>query len=113
MSEGTGHKIAHNVTTLANIPLVLWFIYTVFSLRSGVYEDFAAWMAQPVNLIAGILFVGVTLKHFVLEIEVVFQDYVSNVSVRHFCIIMMKAFALVLGVSAIVSLLKIAFTAGV
>ena len=105
--DGTGHKVAHNITTLANIPLAIWFIYSVFVLRNAGFDEFSAYMAQPLNIVAAILFVYVSLKHFVLEIEVVFEDYVSTIATRHFCIILMKIFAFVLGVTTIVSILKL------
>ncbi len=75
----TDHKTAHNLTTLVNIPLVIWLIVTVFTVGKGPYTDLIAWMSHPVNIIAGILFVVVTLKHFVLELEVVFEDYIANI----------------------------------
>lgn len=105
--DGTGHKIAHNITTIANIPLVIWLIYSVFTLRSANYEDFANYMASPVNIVLAVLFVYVTLKHFVLEIEVVFEDYVSNISMRHFYIMSLKIFSFILGLTTIISILKL------
>ena len=48
--HGTGHKIAHNITTLTNIPLVAWVMYSIFSLRDASYEEFTAWMSHPVSI---------------------------------------------------------------
>ena len=105
--DGTGHKIAHNLTTLSNVPLVAWFIYAVFTLRNANYEEVTAFISEPFHLVTAILFVYVSLKHFTLEVEVVFEDYVSNISLRHLIIIAMKIFALVLGLTTTISLLKI------
>ncbi len=105
--DGTGHKVAHNLTTLANIPLVAWFIYAVFTLRAANYAELQIFMAQPVNLVAAVIFVAVLLKHFMLEIEVVLEDYISNISKRHASIIALKTFSFVLGVTSIISILKI------
>lgn len=107
-SHATAHKVAHNITTIANIPLVAWVICSVFALAGTGYEGFVSWMEHPVNMIAAILFVAVTLKHFSLEIEVVVEDYVSKICVRKAIILMLKAFWLVLGLTAIISILKIA-----
>ena len=105
--DGTGHKIAHNVTTITSIPLIAWFIYAVFTLRDASFDELWIFMGSPVNLIAAILFVAVLLKHFVLEIEVVLEDYVSNIPVRQNAIIALKTFTFVLGVTSIISILKI------
>ena len=107
--NGTGHKIAHNMTTLMNIPLVAWAIYTIFSLRYADYDGFSAWMAQPINMIAAIIFVVVTLKHFTLELEVVLEDYISNIPRRNLIIKLLKIFWLVLGLATIISILKLGF----
>ena len=105
--EATGHKIAHNITTICNIPLALWFMYAIFTLSNAPYLEFKSFFTQPVNMVAAVLFVFCTLKHFALEIEVVFEDYISNVSVRHFIILAMKLLFLVLGLAAALSILKL------
>ncbi|MFK7839822.1 MAG: succinate dehydrogenase, hydrophobic membrane anchor protein [Bdellovibrionales bacterium] len=105
--DGTGHKLAHNITTICNIPLAFWFVWSVFTLRNASFADLESYMSQPINLIAGVLFVMCALKHFALEIEVVFEDYISAIPVRQFAIIALKIFFLVLGVTATISLLKL------
>lgn len=109
--RGTGHKIAHNITTIANIPLVAWFICSVFLLRGADYEQFVSWVSAPVNLIVGILFVLTTLTHFTLELEVVFEDYISEEKCRNSVIRLMKIFWFCLGAAVIFSAVKVAFGA--
>ena len=111
--HGTMHKLAHNVTTLTNIPLVAWVMYSTFSLKDASYEEFVAWMAHPLSVVVAILFVLSTLKHFALELQVVYEDYISCKCLRLFKVIGMKLFFIALGTATIVSILKIAFTAGV
>lgn len=111
--HGTGHKIAHNITTVTNIPLVAWVMYTIYSLREASYEEFTVWMAHPISVLVAILFVISTLKHFALELQVVYEDYISCSCLRRLKIIGMKLSFLVLGIATIVSILKIAFMAGV
>lgn len=106
-NKGTAHKVAHNITTIANIPLALWFIYAVYTLKDADYTMLQEFIAAPVNLVAAVLFVLVTLKHFVLEIEVVLEDYISNLGARHFAIIALKIFAFVLCITTTISILKI------
>ena len=106
--NATDHKIQHNITTIANIPLVAWFICTVFAVAGTGYEGFEDWMAHPVNIVAAILFVIVTLRHFTLEIEVVLEDYISRIGLRNTVIYAMKGIWLVLAITAIISILEIA-----
>lgn len=111
--HGTGHKIAHNITTLVNIPLVAWVMYSIFSLREANYQEFTAWMSHPVSVLVAVLFVISTLKHFALELQVVYEDYISCKCLRIAKVIGMKLLFLVLGIATIISILKIAFLAGV
>lgn len=108
--HGTVHKITHNITTLTNIPLVAWIMYSIYSLRNASYEEFTIWMAHPVSIIVTILFVISTLKHFALELQVVYEDYISCKCLRMIKIIGMKLLFLVIGIATIISILKIAFT---
>lgn len=108
--HATAHKVAHNITTLANIVLVGWLFCSIYALSGSTYEEFSAWMANPVNIVAAILFVIVTLRHFSLELQVVMEDYISCVWFRHLKIHGMNIVFLILGIATIVSILKIAFT---
>ena len=110
--HGTGHKIAHNITTLMNIPLVVWVMYSIYSLRNATYEEFTTWMSHPVSIIVAILFVITTLKHFALELQIVYEDYISCKCLRMVKVIGMKILFFVLGLTTIISILKIAFSAG-
>ncbi len=103
----TDHKVEHNITTLANIPLVIWLIVSVLTLAGSTYDEFAIWISHPVNIVAAILFVYTTLRHFTLEIEVVFEDYIANICLRKSIIMAMKLFFILLGLTSIISVLKI------
>lgn len=106
--SGTGHKLAHNITTVLNIPLVFWLIYAVVSLKDASYEQFVSWITSPVQLSVTILFILTTLTHFVLELEVVMEDYISNLGVRKFAITALKTFSVLVGAATILSLVKLA-----
>ncbi|MGH1397934.1 MAG: succinate dehydrogenase, hydrophobic membrane anchor protein [Alphaproteobacteria bacterium] len=105
--DGTAHKIAHNVTSIALIPLTAWFIYALYTLRNADYAALEAFIAAPLNLIVAILFTLTTLKHFTLELETVFEDYISCPCARNVAIITLKLFAFVLGLTVFISILKI------
>lgn len=111
--HGTSHKMLHTLTTLTNIPLVVWVMYSVYSLKSATYVEFTTWMSHPFSIIVSILFVLSTLKHFALELQVVYEDYISCKCLRMIKLVGMKILFLVLGITTIISILKIAFSAGV
>ncbi|MAZ76189.1 MAG: succinate dehydrogenase, hydrophobic membrane anchor protein [Micavibrio sp.] len=110
---GTAHVMKHHLTTLINVPLVLWMIYSVVTLRGASYDEFMAWVAHPVSVLLLVLFVISVFKHFALELQVVFEDYVSCKYARTVIVVGMKLFFFVLGLSTILTALKMAFMAGV
>ncbi|NQZ14378.1 MAG: succinate dehydrogenase, hydrophobic membrane anchor protein [Alphaproteobacteria bacterium] len=111
--HGTHHHMLHDITTIANIPLIGWVIYTIFSLRNATYEEFTVWMSHPVSIVVAVLFVLTTFKHVTGELQVVFEDYVPCRVMRTILVLGVKLVFLVLGVASIVALMKIAFTTGV
>ncbi len=110
--HGAIHKLQHDITTLVNIPLVAWVIYSIFSLRNASYQEFTIWMSNPVFIVMATLFVIVTLKHFALELQVVMEDYISSKWLRMVKVVGMKLFFFALGTTAIISILKIALSGG-
>ena len=105
--HGAMHKLLHDITTILNIPLVAWAIYTIYSLRNASYDEFTSWFASPFHMVMGILFVAIILKHFAMELQVVYEDYISCKALRLIKIIGMKLFFIALGVTTIISILKI------
>ena len=105
--HGAMHKLLHDITTIAIIPLIGWVMYSVVQLRGASYEEFMAYMASPFSMVMAILFVIVTLKHFALEIQVVIEDYISCKCFRMMKIIGMKVFFITLSITAIISILKV------
>ena len=83
-------------------------MYSIFSLRNASYGEFVAWMSNPISIVMAILFVVVTLKHFALELQVVMEDYIASKGLRMVKIVGMKLFFFALGVTAIISILKLA-----
>lgn len=98
---------------MANIPLVIWMIYSVFSLQGATYQEFTGWLSQPWNAVLAVLFILSTFYHAVLGNQVIVEDYISCRWFRMTKLIGQKLFFIALGVACIFSVLKIAFSAGV
>jgi succinate dehydrogenase / fumarate reductase membrane anchor subunit len=77
--EGLHHWWAQRLTSLALIPLTVWFVAGLIHLATGgePYEAFMGWIANPCNATLMILFLGVSFHHAQLGMQVVFEDYVS------------------------------------
>ena len=60
--EGLHHWWAQRITSLALIPLTVWFVAGVIHLAMGgePYESFMSWIANPCNATLMILFLAVS-----------------------------------------------------
>ena len=109
--EGVEHWMAQKITAIANIPLVIWFVYSIVDLKGASYSEFTTWLAQPLNAILTILFVLSTFYHAKLGAQVIVEDYISSKWLRMVKLIGQKLFLFAIGVACIFSILKVAFTA--
>ena len=96
------------VTSLALVPLTLWFIYAMLLLAGRPQEDVAAWASHPVNAVLLLALVVMTFHHMALGLQVVLEDYVHDKRARALSILGVKAISGLLGLMAAVAVLKLA-----
>jgi succinate dehydrogenase / fumarate reductase membrane anchor subunit len=106
--HGSDHWMKQRITAIANIPLVLWFVFSIVSLYGADYAAFTGWLAAPVNAILMILFIISILYHAVLGAQTVVEDYVHNEFLKTVKLIAHKLVFFAIGVACIFSVLKIA-----
>lgn len=106
--EGSNHWMAQRITAIANIPLVIWLVYSVVALRGASHAEFTSWLAHPLNAILMILFIISVFYHAKLGARVVTEDYVHHEGLKFVKLIGQKLFFVGLGVACIFSILKIA-----
>jgi succinate dehydrogenase / fumarate reductase membrane anchor subunit len=106
--DGTAHWWAQRMTALALIPLTIWFVASVAALAGADHAAFVQWIGSPIVATLMILLVVATFHHAQLGIQVVIEDYVHNEPAKIAMIVGVKGTAVVLGVAAIVAVLRIA-----
>ena len=111
--EGVDHWLKQKITALANVPLIIWFIWSIIGLQGATHAQFSAWLAQPINAILMILLIISVCIHAKLGSQVITEDYISNECFKNFKLIGQKLFFFAIAVACIFSVLKISFTAGV
>lgn len=107
--HGSGHWMHQRITAVANIPLMLWLVWSVVHLPGAAYQDVSLWLAQPTNAILMILAVLSTFYHAVLGLQVVVEDYVHCEFSKIASLIAIRLAFAALGVAAIFSVLKVSF----
>ncbi|MFP4313847.1 MAG: succinate dehydrogenase, hydrophobic membrane anchor protein [Alphaproteobacteria bacterium] len=106
--EGTDHWMGQRITAIANIPLMLWLVYSVVSLVGASHAEFIGWLSQPLNAILMILVVISTFYHAMLGTQVVTEDYIHNEGFKIFKLIGQKLFFFGAGIACIFCVLQIA-----
>ncbi|MEQ8355267.1 MAG: succinate dehydrogenase, hydrophobic membrane anchor protein [Kiloniellaceae bacterium] len=108
--DGTGHWWAQRLTALALVPLTIWFCISVIAMTGADYAAVVNWIGSP--LVAGllVLLVAATFYHATLGLQVVIEDYVHGEMTKIVLLLAVKALAIVLALSAILSVLTLLFT---
>ena len=105
--EGTDHWFSEKLTALALVPLSVWFVAAVLGGIGADYATLKAWMSVPGNMIMMILLIVACFWHASLALGTVIEDYVHYKPAHLGGLIAVKFVCLFLGISSIVSVLKI------
>ncbi len=106
--EGVHHWWAQRLTAIALIPLVVWFAISLVMLSGAEYNVVRAWIGSPLVMVMLILTIGVGLHHGQLGLQVVWEDYTEG-ALRVVMIVVTRFLAVLFGLAAIVSVLRIGF----
>lgn len=106
---GVHHWYAERVTSLALIPLTLWFIYAMLHMLGRPQPVVAAWVGHPWNTVLLLALIGTTFHHMQLGLQVVYEDYVDAKWLMNVLILATKAAACLLALVAAVAVLRLAF----
>ena len=76
--SGTGHWWMQKVTSIALLPLTIWFVVSAVSFKGTTYDDIYLWMESPLNGGLMIALIGATYYHIALGLQVILEDYVHG-----------------------------------
>lgn len=108
--SGVGVWWAERVTSIALVPLTVWFVFFAIMPHLGATQpELRAWASNPVNTVLLLCLVATTFHHMQLGLQVVIEDYVHIESVRMASTLAIKGLSALLALACIVSVLKLAF----
>lgn len=103
--SGTDHWWSERITSLALIPLTIWFIVLVLRVTMANEEGILTLLASPFNAVTLILYLSIVLYHGALGMKVVIEDYVHKESIKIFLLILLQFVTIVTGVAGVCALL--------
>lgn len=105
--SGTEHWMIQRLTSIAMLPLTLWFAWSLVCMAGADYTAFTAWLAEPVTAVLMSAFCIMAFHHAQLGLQVVIEDYVGG-GMRVATVAAVKLLAGLGAVSCVVSVVMIA-----
>ena len=107
--EGVGHWWSQRLTSLALVPLTVWFVAAVAAHAGADYETMRAWVSSPLVAALLLMLIVATFYHAYLGLQVVMEDYVHHEGLKIGGLLLIKGASIVLAVIALLSVLMILF----
>jgi succinate dehydrogenase / fumarate reductase, membrane anchor subunit len=107
--EGVQHWWLQRLTSVALVPLSIWFVVSLLMLPSLDYSTVHAWMSQSSTALLLSLFVVVAAWHSKLGVQVVVEDYVHGAGARTLTLVSLSFAHVLIAAAGVFSVLKVAF----
>lgn len=106
--EGVHHWWAQRLTSVALVPLGVWFAVSVLSLPSLDHATVTAWIGQLWTIVFLILLVLSAAWHSQLGVRVVVEDYVHGSGAKTLTLALVTFFHVVVAAAGVLAVLKVA-----
>ena len=106
---GTAAFWRQRLSGIALVPLALFVIGWVLSLKGAGYAAVKASLAQPLVALATALFIVISLDHMRLGMKEIIEDYAHGEATKFSLSILNTFFTVAVGAVSLFALLKIAF----
>ena len=105
---GAHHWWMQRVTSLALLPLCIWFVLSLASNAGMTHGEALLWIGRPFNAVLLLALIGLVFHHIAAGLQVVIEDYVKADLPKAGMILLVKGICWLLGIAAVLAVLRIA-----
>ena len=84
LHNGVPHWKFQRISAIINMPLIMWFVYSIVTFSDYTYISVTEWVKSPINCILITSMFASIFYHSSLGIQVVIEDYISEIKSRAF-----------------------------
>lgn len=107
-NAGFHHWWTQRLTSLALVPLTLWFVFSLVQLTGAPYADVRVWAGSTVHATLLLALIAATFQHLHLGVQTIAEDYIHDDAIRFTLILAVKAASALLALAATIAVLKLA-----
>ena len=107
--QGVHHWWMQRLTSVALVPLSIWFVVSLLSLPSFDHATVVAWMGQSWTALLLILFVLTCAWHSQLGVREVVEDYVHGAGARTVTLVSVTFAHTLIAAAGVFAVLRVAF----
>ena len=106
--EGVHHWVALRITSVALVPLTIWFLWAALRTLILGYADARGFVAQPMNAVLMAAFVLCAFHHAHLGMQVVIEDYVHTRWMELTLLILVKFVCFLAAAAGLLAIVRVA-----
>ena len=107
MNSVVKHWKIQRYSAIVNLFLALWLAVAILCIQGYSYLETIQWLKSPLNVILISLFFITSFLHMRLGLQVVIEDYVSDLLLRKRLIVVINSLSWLLTIISILSVFKI------
>ncbi len=107
--EGTIHWWMQRITSVALVPLALWFGFSLARLPDFYHTTVLAWLREPLTMILMLAFLIAGCYHMALGLRVIIEDYLHVTALKVCAIVLVELGSVLLALVGIGAMMRVSF----